>query len=93
MPVLCFNVTSGERHAGNCLACPEFLIVPTGAGNVAEDMITDTGVNHTLNFGRQEDVRRGACNVCDETGFASIVQLNSETLDFIMVSFEQDQGV
>ena len=48
-PVLCFNVTSGERHAGSCLACPEFLIVPTGAGNVAEDMITDTEVNHTLN--------------------------------------------
>ena len=58
MPVLCFNVTSGERHAGNCLACPEFLIVPTGAGNVAEDMITDTGVNHTLKFSGQEDERR-----------------------------------
>ena len=93
MPVVCFNVTSGERHAGNCLACPEFLIVPTGAGNVAEDMITDTGVNHTLKFGHQEDVRRDACSVGDETGFASIVQLNNETLDFLTDSFEQDQGV
>ena len=93
MPVLCFNVTKGERHAGNCLACSELLIVPTGAGNVAEDMITDTGVNHTLKFGHQEDVRRDACNVGDETGFASIVQLNNETLDFLTDSFEQDQGV
>ena len=41
MPVLCFNVISGGSHAGNCLAYLEFLIVPTGAGNVAEDMITD----------------------------------------------------
>ena len=28
MPVLCFNVTSGESHASNLLACSEFLIVP-----------------------------------------------------------------
>ena len=42
MPVLCFNVIIGGSHAGNCSACLEFLIVPTGAGNVAEDMITDT---------------------------------------------------
>ena len=27
MLVLCFNVISGGSHAGNCLACPEFLIV------------------------------------------------------------------
>ena len=63
MPVLCFNVISGASRAGNCLACPEFLTVPTGASNVAEDMITDTEVNHTLKFGHQEDVRRDACNV------------------------------
>ena len=65
----------------------------TGAGNVAEDMITDTEVNHTLKFGHQEDVRRDACNVGDERGFASIVQLNNETLDFLTDSSEQDQGV
>ena len=74
-PVLCFNVISGGSHAGNCLACPEFLTVPTGAGNVAEDKIIDTEDNHTLKFGHQEDVRRDACNVGDETGFAPIVGL------------------
>ena len=47
MPVLCVNVMSGGSHAGNCSACPEFSIVPTRASNVAEDMITDTEVNHT----------------------------------------------
>ena len=41
-----------------------------GAGIVAEDMITNTEVFHTLKFGHQEDVRRDACNVGDETGFA-----------------------
>ena len=75
---------------GSCLACSKFLIVPTGAGNVAEDMITDTEVNHTLKFGHQEYVRRDACNVGDETRIAPIVQLNNETLDFLTDSFEQD---
>ena len=91
MPVLCSNVISGGSHAGNCLACPEFLIVPTGAGNVAEDMIADTEVNHTLKFGHQQDVRRDACNVGNETGFAPIVQLSNQMLDFLTDSFEQDQ--
>ena len=75
------------------LACLEFSIAPTGTGNVVEDMITDTEVNHMLKFGHQEDVRRDACNVGDETGFAPSVQLNNETLDFFTGSFEQDQGV
>ena len=92
MPVLCFNVISGGSHTGNCLACPEFLFVPNGAGNVAEDMITDTEVNHTWKFGYQQDVRRDACNVGDETGFAPTVQLNNETLDFLTDFLELDQS-
>ena len=75
MPVPSFNVISGGSRTVNCLACPEFLIVPTEGGSVAEDMITDAEVYHTLKFGHPEDVRRGACNVGDETGFAPSVQL------------------
>ena len=93
MPVSSFNMVSGESLAGYCLACPEFLLVPTAAGNAAGDMTTDTEVYHTLKFGHQEDVRRDACNVGDETDFAPSVQLNNETLDFVTDSFEQDQGV
>ena len=69
MPVTSFNVISGESHAANLLACSEFLIVPTEAGSVAEDMIIDTEVYHLLKFGYQKDVRRDVCNVGDETGF------------------------
>ena len=56
-------------------------------------MITDTEVNHTSKFGHQEDVRWDACKVGDKTGFAPIMQLNNETLDFLTDSFKQDQGV
>ena len=31
MPVLSFAVISGGSHAGTCLACLEFMIVPTGS--------------------------------------------------------------
>ena len=61
--------------------------------SVAEDMITDTEVFHTLKFGHQEDVPRYACNVGGETGFPPSVQLNNETSDFFTESLELDQGV
>merc|ERR1711966_377249 len=32
-PVPCLNVINGGSHAGNRLACQEFMIVPTGAAN------------------------------------------------------------
>ena len=70
MPVLCFSVISGESHAGNPLACPEFLIVLTDASSVAEDMIIDTEVCHLLKFDHQKDVRRDVCNVGDERFFS-----------------------
>ena len=60
MPMLCFNVISGGSHAGSCLACPEFLFLPIGAGNAAEERTTDTEVYHTMKVGHQEAVRRGA---------------------------------
>ena len=83
MPISSFNVVCGGSRAGNCLAYPEFLTMPTGAGSVAEDMITDTESFYTLKSDHQEDVRRGACNVGDETGFAPSVRLNNETLGFL----------
>ena len=64
------------------------MIVPTGAGSFANDMIADNEVYHTLKIGSQEDVRRDACNFGDKTGVAPIAQLNNETLDFLTESLE-----
>ena len=90
MPVLCPNVISGESHAGNPLACSEFLIVSTEAGSVVEDMIIDTEVYHLLKFSHQKDVRRDVCNVGDDTGFSPSVQFNSETSNFFTEFLELD---
>ena len=42
--------------------------------------------------GHQEDVRRDACNVGDETDFAPIVQPDNEKMDFLTEPFELDRS-
>merc|ERR1712151_1466508 len=48
MPVPCLNVINGGSHAGNRLACQEFMIVPTGAKSFKEAMIVGAEIYHTL---------------------------------------------
>ena len=50
-------VVNDESRATHRLACLEFISVPTGAGSLAEAMITVTEVYHTLKFGHREDAR------------------------------------
>ena len=63
MRLLSFNVISGGSRTGNFLACPDFLFAPTGAGTVAEDMVTDTEAYHTLTF-RSSRGRTVRCVQC-----------------------------
>ena len=65
--------------------------MPTGAGSLAEAMITVTEVYHTLKFGHQEDARRNACNVADMTGSPPSGQGSNEPLCFLTDSLELDQ--
>jgi enolase len=48
MPVPSFNVINGGSHAGNRLACQEFMILPYGAGSFSEAMKIGAEVYHTL---------------------------------------------
>merc|ERR1712160_62788 len=48
MPVPCFNVINGGSHAGNRLACQEFMILPVGASSFREALIIGAEVYHTL---------------------------------------------
>jgi enolase len=40
LPVPCFNVINGGEHAGNKLAFQEFFVIPTGAADFTESMIS-----------------------------------------------------
>merc|ERR1712164_65899 len=84
MPVPSLNVINGGSHAGNRLACQEFMILPTGASNFKEAVIIGAEVYHTLKGVIKKKYGQDACNVGDEGGFAPSVQDNDEALDVLM---------
>merc|ERR1712176_1203534 len=82
MPVPSFNVINGGSHAGNRLACQEFMILPTGASSFIEAMCVGAEVYHALKGCIKKKYGQDACNVGDEGGFAPSVQANEDDLDF-----------
>lgn len=89
MPVPSFNVINGGSHAGNRLACQEFMILPVGANNFKEAMRIGAEVYHTLKGVIKKKYGQDACNVGDEGGFAPTVQDNDEALDVLMEAIEK----
>merc|ERR1712100_282093 len=84
MPVPSFNVINGGSHAGNRLACQEFMILPTGASSFREALQIGAEVYHTLKSCIKKKYGQDACNVGDEGGFAPSVQANEDALDILM---------
>merc|ERR1719215_1125706 len=78
------NVINGGSHAGNRLACQEFMILPVGATTFKEAIIIGCEVYHTLKGVIKKKYGQDACNVGDEGGFAPSVQDNNEALDVLM---------
>merc|ERR1711957_528426 len=89
MPVPSFNVINGGSHAGNRLACQEFMILPTGASSFKDAMIIGSEIYHTLKGVIKKKYGQDACNVGDEGGFAPSVQDNDEALDVLMEAMEK----
>jgi enolase len=89
MPVPSFNVINGGSHAGNRLACQEFMILPLGASSFKEALIIGAEVYHTLKSVIKKKYGQDACNVGDEGGFAPSVQDNNEALDVLMDAIKQ----
>jgi len=89
MPVPSFNVINGGSHAGNRLACQEFMILPVGASSFREAMQVGAEVYHTLKSVIKKKYGQDACNVGDEGGFAPSVQDNNEALDVLMEAIEK----
>merc|ERR1719482_2543954 len=88
MPVPSFNVINGGSHAGNRLACQEFMILPTGAASFKNAMQIGAEVYHTLKNVIKKKYGQDACNVGDEGGFAPSVQDNDEALDVLMTALK-----
>merc|ERR1719190_63600 len=89
MPVPSFNVINGGSHAGNRLACQEFMILPVGASSFKNAMEIGAEVYHTLKGVIKKRYGQDACNVGDEGGFAPGVQDNNEALDVLMEAIQK----
>ncbi|KAF4740752.1 hypothetical protein FOZ62_028123, partial [Perkinsus olseni] len=91
MPVPSFNVINGGSHAGNRLACQEFMILPVGATSFKHAMQIGAEVYHSLKKVIKAKYGQDATNVGDEGGFAVPVQDNNEALDVLMAAI-RDAG-
>merc|ERR1711988_169101 len=89
MPVPSLNVINGGSHAGNRLACQEFMILPVGATSFKDAMIIGSEVYHVLKSCIKKKYGQDACNVGDEGGFAPNVQDNNEALDVLMEALQK----
>jgi len=89
LPVPAFNVINGGSHAGNRLACQEFMILPVGASSFRDAMNIGAEVYHTLKGVIKKKYGQDACNVGDEGGFAPSVQDNNEALEVLMTAIKQ----
>ena len=87
LPVPMMNIINGGEHADNPIDIQEFMIMPVGAGTMADAVRMGSEVFHTLRKGLADAGHN--TNVGDEGGFAPNLGSASEALDFIMKSIEQ----
>merc|ERR1719229_1865775 len=89
LPVPAFNVINGGSHAGNGLACQEFMVLPVGASSFREALQIGAEVYHHLKKVIQERYGQDATNVGDEGGFAPNVVESEEALELIMIALNK----
>ena len=84
LPVPMMNIINGGEHADNPIDIQEFMIMPVGAGSLAEAVRWGAEVFHTLKKGLAQ--KGLATSVGDEGGFAPNLASTRAALDFIMES-------
>ena len=87
LPVPMMNIINGGEHADNPIDFQEFMIMPVGAGSLAEAVRWGSEIFHTLKKGLHE--KGLATAVGDEGGFAPNLASTRAALDFIMASVEK----
>src|SRR3546814_19419596 len=81
------NIINGGEHADNPIDFQEFMVMPVGAGSLAEAVRWGAEIFHTLHKGLHE--KGLATAVGDEGGFAPTLASTTDALDFIMASIEK----
>lgn len=84
LPVPMMNIINGGAHADNPIDFQEFMVLPTGAGSIADAVRWGSEIFHTLKAGLKKAGHNTA--VGDEGGFAPNLASAEAALDFIMES-------
>ncbi len=87
LPVPMMNIINGGEHADNPIDFQEFMVMPVGAGSLAEAVRWGSEIFHTLKKGLHD--KGLATAVGDEGGFAPNLASTRDALDFIAASVEQ----
>ncbi|MFN4262218.1 MAG: phosphopyruvate hydratase [Thioalkalivibrionaceae bacterium] len=87
MPVPMMNIINGGAHADNSVDMQEFMILPVGAGSVAEAVRFGAEVFHALKKVLGE--RGLATGVGDEGGFAPDLKSNEQAIEVILEAIER----
>jgi enolase 1/2/3 len=82
MPVPMMNVVNGGKHADSSVDMQEFMIVPHGAGTMAEALRIGAEVFHALAAVLKQHGQ--STNVGDEGGFAPNLRNNEEPIEVIL---------
>jgi len=86
LPVPMMNIINGGQHADNPIDIQEFMIMPLGAGTIADAVRIGSEVFQALK--RKLHDAGHATNVGDEGGFAPNLKSATEALDFIAAACE-----
>lgn len=87
LPVPMMNIINGGEHADNPIDFQEFMVMPVGAGSLAEAVRWGSEIFHTLKKGLHD--KGLATAVGDEGGFAPNLASTRDALDFIAASVER----
>jgi len=86
LPVPMMNIVNGGEHADNPIDIQEFMIMPVGAGTIADAVRMGSEVFQALKKGLKDAGHN--TNVGDEGGFAPGLSSADEALGFIMKAIE-----
>jgi enolase len=87
LPVPQMNILNGGKHADNPIDIQEFMIMPVGAGTLADGARMASEVFHTL--AKELHAAGHSTNVGDEGGFAPNLKSADEALGFIARACEK----
>ncbi|MBO9498451.1 MAG: phosphopyruvate hydratase [Novosphingobium sp.] len=86
LPVPMMNIINGGEHADNPIDFQEFMIMPVGAGSIAEAVRYGSEIFHTLKKTLHD--KGLSTGVGDEGGFAPDIASTTDALDYIMKAIE-----